>query len=181
MRPFKQGHLDRCCAIYSVINALKLLNLDCNRAIAQHMYDFIVERLSRDDELFGVLKEGADHTVLSKIFEYTQAYIKENYNADLIVERPFYNYKGSFEDLTVLMMRYIVFGSSVLVRVKCSSFDHYSVVEDVSADKISFFDSVDMTSIKLKQISHRKGIKKHWLMPRNSYVMTVRECCKPQL
>lgn len=168
MKPFKQGALDRFCSVYSGINSLVLLGYDLPQKKAQALYDYVIDQLECYSSFFDTAENGADYKRLEQILTFINDYLKTTKQPQIKFMRPFYNNKLSFEEI-VNQMEQLKFDNALIVRVKCKEWDHYSVYKGLSNNKLRFFDSDGMPSIKLNSISHKKGEKKYQLMIRQIY------------
>ena len=168
MKPFKQGALDRFCSLYSGINSLVMLGYDLPQKKAQALYDYVIDQLECYSSFFDVAENGADYKRLEQILTFINDYLKTTKQPQIKFMRPFYNNKLSFDEI-VNQMEQLKSDNSLIVRVKCKEWDHYSVYKGLSNNKLRFFDSDGMPSINMNSISHKKGEKKYQLMIRQIY------------
>ncbi len=175
MKPFKQGNLDRFCSVYSVLNAMQLLGIKLPHQKAQEAYDYIIDQLNAYDSFFDTAENGADYKRLEQIMKFAREYVKTVFKAELTYHRPFYNTKLFFDEILKYMQTQQNAGKSVIIRVRSSEFDHYSVFYGVNNKRVKLFDSDGLPSIKLNQISHIKNDAKYQLLVRQMYVLEVRK------
>lgn len=175
LKPYKQGHLSRYCSVYSVINAVRLLELDLPRDKAQKMYDYILDQLNFYNALHDTAQYGADGSRIEQIMQYARDYIKTVYKKELTFFRPFYNNKLFFDKLLEYMQRQREQNKAVIIRLRSDELDHYSVFDCVKDDKLRLFDSDHLPSVKLNDITHIKDDAKFQLLIRQLYVL---ELCK---
>ena len=173
MKPFKQGNLDRFCAVYSVLNSMQLLGINLPYYKAQKMYDYIIDQLNICDSFFDTAEYGADYKRLEQIMSYAKEYVKTVFKAKLSYHRPFYNQKLFFYEILNYMQTQRNAGKSVIIRVRSKEIDHYSVFYGINDKRMKLFDSDVMPSIKLNQISHIKNDAKYQLLIRQMYVLEL--------
>lgn len=175
MKAYKQGDFSRWCSVYSIINAMNMLGLELPHKKAQDMYDYILEQLYLYDALNDVAQYGADGTRIEQILQYACDYLKIVYNTELKFDRPFYNCKITFDELLEYMERLREDKKAIIVRIRGSKFDHYSVFDSIQDNKLRLRDSDHLPYVKLNQISHIKDRTKFQLLTRQLYIL---ELCK---
>lgn len=172
MKPYKQGTLDRFCSVYSVINTLVRLGYDLPPQKAQDLYDFVITELEDTDAFFDTAENGADAKRLEQILTSANNYLKSINQPQIKFNRPFYQNKLDFEELLRAIDLQHKANAVFIVDISCSEWEHYSVYNGLNTERIKFFDSSNMPSLKLNSISHKKGEKRYQLHTRQIYCVT---------
>jgi hypothetical protein len=65
-RAFMQGELDSLCGMYSIVNADRIIN-NSSKEQSQELFNSIILYLAKKRMLTGVILEGTDHRVMTKV------------------------------------------------------------------------------------------------------------------
>jgi hypothetical protein len=138
LRPYEQGHLDYYCGIYSIANALKLIDKKMRGEEPIKLFIKILGFLEKAGKLGSVAKKGVHPDELKLILEQV---ISNRYC--ITISRPFYRKrKQSIDQILNKIATFLEEGSSRAVIVGVlGDFDHWSVIKRVTKKEIHFFDS----------------------------------------
>lgn len=181
IKPYKQGTLSRWCSVYAVINAVRMLGLELPLDKAQEMYDSILDQLYVYDALNDVVQYGADGARIEQIIQFAKDYLKTVYKQELSFIRPFYNNKLFFDKLLEYMQQQREQNKAVIIRIRSTDLDHYSVFDGVKGNKLKLFDSDHLPYIKVNDISHIKDDTKFQLLIRQLYVLELCNLTIPRM
>jgi hypothetical protein len=144
LRPYEQGHLDYYCGIYSIANALKLIDKRMRGEEPIKLFVRILNFLEKKGKLGSVAKKGVDPDELNLILEQV---ISNRYC--ITISRPFYRKrKQSIDQILNKVETFLEDGPSRAVIVGVlGDFDHWSVIKRVTKMEIHFFDSDSMKKL----------------------------------
>lgn len=170
MKPHAQGSLDGLCAVYSIVNAARIVaQIDEDEAKA--LFRRILRYLDRTRCLPVVLTEGMGLTTVGGIFKGVVQ--------DEIPHRrmPFKNRSHvSLESLWSEMGDFLEGGPrrAVMVNVSGPVWDHWSIVSSVSERQICFFDSHKLRRLNRSRCTTARvtARRPHVLSPTHAYFLS---------
>jgi hypothetical protein len=170
MKPYEQGGLDGLCAIYSIVNAARIVAAvrDCE---AKALFRRILEYLETTQSLSRVLAEGI---VLNTI-----GGILRDVVGDLIPHRsmPFKHLPHTpLEEFWSEMMAFLEAGAdrAVLIGVGGPVWDHWSIVHEITPRQIRFFDSHKLRRFNRTRCTTTRSTARrpHVLCPTHTYFLS---------
>ncbi len=170
MRPHAQGTLDGLCAVYSIVNAARIvaqIDEDESKALFRRILGYL-ESTSR---LPDVLTEGIGLTRVGGIF-------KDVVHDEIPHRRmPFKNRPHvSLDSLWSEMGEFLEGGShrAVMLSVSGPVWDHWSVVRSVSDRQLCFFDSHRLKRLNRSRCTTTRvtAARPHVLSPTHAYFLS---------
>ncbi|MGV8058592.1 MAG: hypothetical protein AB2L12_11290 [Smithellaceae bacterium] len=151
LQPYEQGHLDYYCGIYSIANALKLIDRKMNCEESIKLFIKILCYLEKTGKLGSVAKRGILPGELNLILKQV---VSNNYC--ITVTRPFYRKrKPSIDQLFNQVTEFLEEGSKraliAAIRSEENGLEHWSVIRWVTKKEIHFFDSDSMKKLQRKK------------------------------
>ena len=137
MKPYEQGALDGMCAIYSIVNAARII-ADIRDSEAKALFRRILEYLEQSCDLSRILCEGIGLTTIGGILRDAVG--------DLIPCRkmPYKMFPHTpLDEFWSEMMRFMDTGKAraILICIGGPMWDHWSIVQEITMRQIRFFDS----------------------------------------
>ena len=149
MRPFRQGHLDGLCGVYSLCNSLKVLGFKNSLEDWQAILFEILEQLYHDKQSTKFLIDGITTQDMSRILrdiilpEYKITYTK-----------PFHSKANtSLAELWDKISAHFNSESdyTVIICIEGTDYGHWTVVKSLSEKRITLFDSDRMKWLNRRQ------------------------------
>jgi hypothetical protein len=174
MKPYEQGGLDGLCAIYSIVNAARIISA-IQDAEAKALFRRILEHLEQSRDLSRVLSEGIGLTTIGGILR--------DVVGDLIPHRsmPYKNLPHTpLDDFWSGMTRFLEAGGerAILIGLGGPMWDHWSIVHEITARQIRFFDSHKLYRFNRTRCTTTRSTSRrpHMLCPTHTYFLSL----KPQ-
>lgn len=170
MRPYLQGALDGLCAIYSVVNAARIIS-DIGEEDSKSLFKQILVYLEESEDLSRVLAEGIGlNTVGSILRDVANGRIHER-------NMPFkHRPDTSLDEFWAEMMSFLDGGSkrAILIGVGGRMWDHWSIVHAISDRQVYFFDSRKLKSLKRSRCTTVRptAARPHLLCPTHTYFLS---------
>lgn len=170
LKPFHQGALDGLCAVYSIVNAARIIS-DLNAEEAKRLFGEILAWLDENEDLAKVLTEGITlNTVGSILREVAGSRIPER-------TMPFkHRPETSLDDFWNEAMAFLAEGEkrAVLIGVGGRYWDHWTVSHAISEKEIYFFDSHRLRNMKRSRCTTNRPTKArpHLLCPTHTYFLS---------
>jgi len=170
MKPYEQGALDGLCAVYSIVNATRIVS-GIGEDDARDLFKEIILYLERTNDLGKILTEGIGLKTIGGILG--------DVVGDRITSRamPFKQYPDTpLDSFWAEMMGFLNGGGprAVLIGLGGPLWDHWSIVESISEKQIRFFDSY-----KLKRLNRSRcatirctSSRPHLLCPTHTYFLS---------
>lgn len=170
MKPYLQGALDGLCAIYSIVNAARIIHRIPNGE-AQDLFQQILIYLEESHQLGRILTEGIGLTTIGGVLR--------DVVGDRITHRqmPFkHRPDTSLDEFWSAMMEFLENGDrrAILIGIGGPFWDHWSIVQSITDKQIRFFDSH-----KLKQLNRTRctttrstASRPHVLCPTHTYFLS---------
>jgi hypothetical protein len=174
MKPYEQGGLDGLCAIYSIVNAARIIS-DIRDTEAKELFRRILEYLEQSRDLSRVLSEGIGLTTIGGILR--------DVVGDLIPYRRM-PYKmlphTPLDEFWSEMIRFMDDGGerAILIGLGGPMWDHWSIVHEITVRQIRFFDSHKLRRLNRTRCSTMRSTSRrpHLLCPTHTYFLSL----KPQ-
>jgi hypothetical protein len=147
MKPYEQGALDGLCAVYSIVNAVRIVS-GIGEEDARELFKEIILYLEKTNDLARILTDGIGLTTIGGIF------------ADVVGEKisnramPFKQCPDTpLDEFWATMMSFLNNGGkrAILIGLGGPMWDHWSIVESITEKQIRFFDSY-----KLKRLNRSR-------------------------
>jgi hypothetical protein len=170
MKPYLQGALDGLCAVYSLVNATRIVS-EIGEAESRQLFQRIMIYLEE--------RHGLGKTVTAGIGLKTIGSILKDVVGGLIKYRsmPFKRYPDTdLDEFWSAMMNFLEAGDNraILIGLGGPMWDHWSIVEAVTEKQIYFFDS-----FKLKRLNRSRcttirstSSRPHVLCPTHAYFLS---------
>lgn len=171
MRPYIQGALDGLCAVYSIVNASRIIS-DIGDEESKSLFKDILSFLEENEEdIRRVLTEGIGLTTVGSILR--------NVAKDKITERamPFkHRPDASLDEFWKEMMSFLNSGSNraILIGLGGHMWDHWSIVHAITDRQIYFFDSHKLKALPRSRCSTTTATtsRPHLLCPTHTYFLS---------
>jgi hypothetical protein len=174
MKPYEQGGLDGLCAIYSIVNAVRIVS-SISDAEAKNLFRRILEHLERTHDLSRMLAEGIGLVTIGGIFRKV---VK-----GLIPYRsmPFKNLPDTpLDEFWTEMTRFLETDGerTILIGLGGPMWDHWSIVHEITTRQIRFFDSHKLRRLNRNRCTTIRSTSRrpHVLCPTHTYFLSL----KPQ-
>jgi hypothetical protein len=170
MKPYMQGALDGLCAVYSIVNAVKIVS-DSDDEESKELFKRILVYLEKTRELSRVLTEGIDLNTIGGILR------------DIVNHRirrrsmPFKHFpETSLDEFWSEMMRFLEGGRkrAILICLSGPMWDHWSIVHSISEKQIYFFDSHKLKRLNRSRCTTGRSTasRPHVLCPTHTYFLS---------
>jgi hypothetical protein len=170
MKPYLQGALDGLCAIYSIVNAARIIS-DIDEVESRELFARILAYLEKTRDLSRVLTQGIGLNTIGSI-------LKDVVN-DRIPNRgmPFKHRPETCLDEFWSEMICFLDGSckrAILIGVGGRAWDHWSIVHAMSDRQIYFFDSYKLKNLKRSRCTTIRCTtsRPHVLHPTHTYFLS---------
>jgi len=170
MKPYIQGALDGLCAIYSIVNAARII-ADIGEEESKDLFKNILIYLEDREDLSRVLTEGIGlNTVGSILRDVANGRMQER--GMPFKHRP----DTSLDEFWSEMMSFLDDGSrrAILIGLGGRLWDHWSIVHAISDRQIYFFDSYKLKSLKRSRCTTIRptAARPHVLCPTHTYFLS---------
>lgn len=157
MLPYEQGYLDGLCGVYSVINATRLLVKNLSEKECMNLFKKCLTHVEQKKRLSKVITGGISKDDLWSILKHV---VMPEYH--ITCQKPF----RGVNDISVGAF----FGEIqsffeedkervVIVGFDCRNWDHWTVIQSISAKRLTLFDSSMMKTINIAHCSLKKMSK----------------------
>jgi hypothetical protein len=170
MKPYLQGALDGLCAIYSIVNAARIIS-DIGEEESRELFLQILVYLEKTKNLSRVLTEGIGLTTIGGILR--------NIVRDQINRRsmPFKHHpETSLDEFWSEMMTFLDGGCkrAILIGLGGPMWDHWSIVHSISERQIYFFDSHKLRRLNRSRCTTTRSTasRPHVLSPAHTYFLS---------
>jgi hypothetical protein len=171
MKPYEQGGLDGLCAIYSIVNAARIVS-SIGEIEARALFRRILEHLEQTYDLSRTLVEGIGLVTIGGIFREV---VKE-----LIPYRsmPFKNSPYTpLDEFWVEMARFLEAEGERAILIGLSGpWDHWSIVHEITPRQIRFFDSRKLRRLNRNRCTTTRSTssRPHVLSPTHTYFLSLK-------
>jgi len=170
MKPYIQGALDGLCAIYSIVNAARIIS-DINEEESRKLFSLILAYLEKTKDLTRVLTEGVDLNTIGSILREVVNH-RIPYRSMPFKHRP----ETSLDEFWSEMLSFLDGGSKrvILIGVGGPAWDHWSIVHAISERQIHFFDSYRLKCLKRSRCTTTRSTsaRPHILCPTHTYFLS---------
>ncbi len=170
MKPYFQGALDGLCAIYSIVNAARIIG-GIHEEESKALFKQIIIHLEKTSDLSQVLTEGIG---LSKI-----GGILRDIVGDTIKHRnmPFkHQPRIPLDEFWIAMTEFLNQGKkrAILIGLGGTAWDHWTVVHSITERQIRFFDSHKLRRLDRNRCTTTRGTssRPHVLCPTHTYFLS---------
>ena len=170
MKPYAQGALDGLCAVYSIVNATRIVT-GISEEEAKDLFKEIIRYLETKKDLGKLLIEGIDLLTIGGILgevvgdKIRNCYMPFKQNRDTPLDE-FWNE----------MMMFLCGGDrrAILIGVGGPMWDHWSIVESITDKQIRFFDSYRLKRLNRSRCATMRSTssRPHVLSPTHTYFLS---------
>jgi hypothetical protein len=172
LKPYQQGGLDGLCAIYCIVNAARIIS-SIRDTEAKELFRRILEYLEQSRDLSRVLSEGIGLVTIGGIFRHVVG--------DLIPYRsmPYKNLPDTpLDEFWSEMTRFLEIDSerAILIGLGGPMWDHWSIVHEITARQIRFFDSHKLRRLNRSRCTTTRSNSRrpHILCPTHTYFLSLK-------
>lgn len=170
MRPYIQGALDGLCAIYSIVNAARIIS-NIGEEESKNLFRQILVFLEKSEDLSRVLTEGIGLTTIGGILrDVANGNIRDR-------NMPFkHRPETSLDEFWSEMISFLSGGSkrAILIGLGGRMWDHWSIVHEISDRQIYFFDSYRLKNLNRSHCTTTRptAVRPHLLCPTHTYFLS---------
>lgn len=171
MTPYEQGGLDGLCAIYSIVNAARIIS-GIQDSSAKALFRHILEYLEQSHDLSRILSEGIGLTTIGSILR--------DVVGDLIPFRrmPYKNLSNiPLDEFWGEMISFLGAGGkrAILICLGGPMWDHWSIVHEITVRQIRFFDSHKLRRLNRTRCTTTRSTTRrpHVLCPTHTYFLSL--------
>jgi hypothetical protein len=169
MKPYMQGALDGLCAVYSIVNATRII-AGLGEEESRDLFKEIILHLEKKRDLAKIFLSGIGLTTIGGILN--------DVVGDRIPQRtmPFKHHPNtSLDEFWNEMMRFLDENErgAILIGLGGPLWDHWSIVESISERQIRFFDSYKLRRLNRSRCStiRATSARPHLLCPTHTYFL----------
>lgn len=169
MKPYLQGALDGLCAVYSIVNATRII-AGLGEEESRELFKDIILHLEKKRDLSKIFISGIGLTTIGGILN--------DVVGDRIRQRamPFKHHPNtSLDEFWNEMMRFLDENErgAILIGLGGPLWDHWSIVESISEKQIRFFDSYKLRRLNRSRCStiRATSARPHLLCPTHTYFL----------
>jgi len=170
LKPYLQGALDGLCAVYSIVNATRIVS-GIDEKDARELFKRILVYLERSKDLSKLLTEGIGLATIGGILR--------DVVGDSISQRhmPFKHFPNtSLDEFWLQMLSFLGDGRkrAVLICLSGPMWDHWTIVHSISERQIFFFDSYKLKRLNRSRCTtkHSTASRPHVLCPTHTYFLS---------
>jgi hypothetical protein len=170
MKPYFQGALDGLCAIYSIVNAARIV-AGINEEESRDLFKRTIVHLEKTNDLSVVLTEGIGLKEIGGILR--------DVVGDKILNRsmPFKHHPDTPLDVFWQAMKAFLEESdkrSILIGLGGPVWDHWTIVHSITSKQIRFFDSHRLRRLDRNRCTTTKvtSSRPHMLCPTHTYFLS---------
>jgi hypothetical protein len=170
MKPYEQGALDGLCAVYSIVNATRIVS-GLGEEESKGLFKEIIMYLEKTSDLSKVLVEGTGLTTIGGVLN--------DVVGDRIRHRsmPFKQYPEThLDEFWSEMMDFLDGGErrAILIGLDGRCWDHWSIVESITEKQIRFFDSYKLKRLNRSRCATKRSTsaRPHILCPTLTYFLS---------
>ena len=169
MKPFLQGALDGLCAVYSIVNAARII-ADIGEDEAKELFKDILVYLEKTDDLSRILTEGIGLNTIGGI-------LRDVVNHRINRWMPFkHSPETSLDEFWYKMMCFLDDEPrrAILICISGPMWDHWSIVHSISDRQIYFFDSHKLKRLNRSRCTTIRSTasRPHVLCPTHTYFLS---------
>ncbi len=170
IKPYLQGALDGLCAIYSIVNAARIIQRIPDEE-ARQLFRQILAYLEENHRLDRILTEGIGLTTIGGVLRDVMG--------DRIARRqmPFkHRPDTSLDEFWSAMMEFLESGTrrAILIGIGGPFWDHWSIVHSITDRQIRFFDSHKLKRLNRNRCTTTRSTssRPHVLCPTHTYFLS---------
>ena len=172
MKPYEQGGLDGLCAIYSIVNAARIVS-SVSDDEAKNLFQRILEYLEQTHDLSRMLTEGIGLVTIGGIF---RTVVKDSIPYRSM---PFKTLPNTpLDQFWNEMSRFLETDGerTILIGLGGPMWDHWSIVHEITARQIRFFDSHKLRRFNRNRCTTTRSTSRrpHVLCPTHTYFLSLR-------
>ena len=167
MKPYYQGALDGLCGVYSIINAVRIVN-DIDDQDGEDLFKAIIAYLDREKNLSKIITDGLSILVIGEILKN----VKE---LNIAREKPFHGLgETGLPEFWSSMQEFLSLPNRSMLLGLGGVHDHWSVIEKISDKRITFLDSDGIKHIDRGKCTTQEPDKKriHHIYPTHTYFLS---------
>lgn len=169
VKPYEQGALDGLCAVYSIVNAVRIIS-GIGEEEARELFKEIIEYLEETNYLPKILIDGIGlQTIGSILAEVVGNRINNRAMPfKLLPETP-------LDEFWQEMMGFLNGGKrAILIGLGGPLWDHWSIVESITDKQIRFFDSHKLKRLNRSRCATIRSTssRPHLLCPTHTYFLS---------
>ena len=170
MKPYYQGALDGLCAIYSIVNATRII-AGINEDKARMLFRRILVHLEQTKDLSVVLTQGIGLTTIGGI-------LKDVVGNKIRHRRIPYKHRPDtpLDEFWTAMAGFLDGGAerAILIGLGGPVWDHWSIVHSISDRQIRFFDSHKLRQLNRNRCTTTRSTsaRPHVLHPTHTYFLS---------
>jgi hypothetical protein len=170
MKPYIQGALDGLCAIYSIVNAARIINRIPDEE-ARDLFQEILVYLEENHHLRRILTEGIGLNTIGGVLRDVVGDRIGNRNM------PFKHHpETSLDEFWSAMMQFLEDGErrAILIGIGGPYWDHWSIVHAITDRQIHFFDSHKLKRLNRNRCTTTRSTssRPHVLCPTHTYFLS---------
>jgi hypothetical protein len=170
MRPYFQGALDGLCAIYSIVNATRIV-AGIHEEEARDLFKRIIVHLEQTSDLSKVLTDGIGLMMIGGILR--------DIVGDKIQHRsmPFkHGPETPLDEFWLAMTKFLKEGTrrAILIGLGGPAWDHWTIIHSISEKQIRFFDSHKLRRLDRNRCTTTRSTtsRPHVLCPTHTYFLS---------
>jgi len=170
MKPYLQGALDGLCAVYSIVNAARII-ADIDEEESKELFRKILIYLEKSDDLSRILTEGIGLNTIGGI-------LRDVVNSRICNRlMPFkHSPETSLDEFWNSMMHFLdgELKRAILICISGPMWDHWSIVHSISEKQIYFFDSHKLKRLNRSRCTTTRSTvsRPHVLCPTHTYFLS---------
>jgi hypothetical protein len=170
VKPYLQGALDGLCAVYSIVNAARIIS-GIDEKEARELFQRILVYLEKSKDLSRLLIEGIGLATIGGILR--------DVVGDQIRHRhmPFKHFPDtSLDEFWMEMLSFLENGrkGAVLICLSGPMWDHWTIVHSITEKQLFFFDSHKLKRLNRSRCTtrHSTASRPHILCPTHTYFLS---------
>ena len=170
MKPYLQGALDGLCAVYSIVNAARIIS-DIGEEESRELFKQILLYLEKTSDLSRILMEGIGLNTIGAILrDVVNGRIRQRW-------MPFKHCpETSLDEFWCKMLEFLDggFKRAILICLSGPLWDHWSIVHSISEKQIYFFDSHKLKRLNRSRCTTIRSTvsRPHVLCPTHTYFLS---------
>jgi hypothetical protein len=166
-RPFRQGDLDGLCGVYSVINAVRVLCPEVDRATAEHVFDLLLQRVLREAGNPSVaVTWGVGRLMVMRLIGDAATYLRDEFDIRLKARRlpKAVRARGS-RDVLWQALESALSPTCIAIVGLAGRHSHWTVATHVTPLSLHLFDSCRLQALPRARCTVRRTLRRHQVMP----------------
>lgn len=168
-QPYEQGGLDSLCGVYSIVNAVRIVNSLTNEDCSS-LFGKIIEHLDESRSLPAVLTSGLSLQAIGSIFKDVIG------NETIQRAMPFKHYpNASLDEFWEGMRIFLADGERKAILIGLGGiYDHWTVVSKITPKQIQLFDSDGLKKLNRVKCTTKEPTlnRPHRIYPTHTYFLS---------